>query len=213
MILTESLLPPRLVRGTACVVVGLEPHPQEPPISGRPSIVAQGCVVLHYLPKAVYVRIKGGTGIDLHSDVHPEHDFQGLLAITPKPRPWNFQPSSCANAIRISRSQIPLLPQKQCTLHGMQGKTADPGFISHWTFPARLSYASKWLATYVSLSRPRRFKNLLCHGLPCRDIIEAGPPEEISAAFEELFTDKIANTKIACVKARKELGWPARAST
>ena len=30
-------------------------------------------------------------------------------------------------------------------------------------------------------------------------------------AFDELFADKIATTKIACAKARQALGWPARA--
>ena len=105
---------------------------------------------------------------------------------------------------------MPLLPRKQCTLHGVQGKTADPGFIVHWTFPPGLSKESKWLAYYVSLSRPRSFMQLLSHGLPERDVIESGPPEEISKAFQELFADKITKTKIACAKAREETGWPGR---
>ena len=70
---------------------------------------------------------------------------------------------------------------------------------------------SIWLAYYVSLSRPRSFGNLLSHGLPDRSIIESGPPEQIAKAFDELFAEKIAATKIACAKARQELGWPARA--
>ena len=67
-----------------------------------------------------------------------------------------------------------------------------------------------WLAYYVSLSRPRSFAQLLSHGLPDRGIIEAGPPEQIAKAFDELFGDKIATTKIASAKARQALGWPAR---
>ena len=74
-----------------------------------------------------------------------------------------------------------------------------------------LKKESIWLAYYVSLSRPRSFGQLLSHGLPDRSIIESGPPEQIAKAFAELFTDKIAATKIACAKARQELGWPARA--
>ena len=46
--------------------------------------------------------------------------------------------------------------------------------------------------------------------MPEKEIIEGGPPEEIVKAFKELFTDKIAKTKIACAKAREEMGWPAR---
>ena len=65
-------------------------------------------------------------------------------------------------------------------------------------------------AYYVSLSRPRSFKQLLSHGLPEREIIESGPPEEIAKAFKTLFTQKIAKTKIACARARQILGWPPR---
>ena len=40
--------------------------------------------------------------------------------------------------------------------------------------------------------------------------IESGPPDQIAKAFDELFDDKIATTKIACAKARQALRWPAR---
>ena len=105
---------------------------------------------------------------------------------------------------------MPLLPRKQCTLHGVQGKTEDSGFIAHWAFPVGLSNEYRWLAYYVSLSRPRGFSRLLSHGLPDRDIIEGGPPEKITNVFEELFSQKIAATKRACGRARAEMGWPAR---
>ena len=68
-----------------------------------------------------------------------------------------------------------------------------------------------WLAYYVSLSRPRSFGQLLSHGLPDRGIIVLGPPQELAKAFDEVFTEKIAATKIACAEARLALGWPARA--
>ena len=92
----------------------------------------------------------------------------------------------------------------------MQVKTADPGFIAHWTFPVGLSNESRWLAYYVSLSRPRGFSRLLSHGLPDRDIIEGGPPENITNAFEEMFPQTIVATKQARARARAEMGWPAR---
>ena len=103
-----------------------------------------------------------------------------------------------------------MLPSKQGSLHGVQGKTADSGFSVHSTFPLGLKKESIGLAYYVSLSRARSFGQLLSHGLPDRSIIESGPPEQISKAFDELFAGKIANTKIGCVKARQALGWPAR---
>ena len=114
--------------------------------------------------------------------------------------------------VAVSRTQLPLLPRKQCTLHGVQGKTAEPGLIAHWTFPVGLSKQSIWLAYYVILSRPTGLANLLSFGLPNRDIIEGGPPEEITLAFDKFFTQKIIDTKAACARARAEMGWAARRS-
>ena len=213
VILTESFAPPKYVRGAPCEVVGLEPHPREPPLEGRDSIATHGCVVLHFMPKCIYVRIQGSNDVFLRGQatcLPGDLDLRGVVAIKPTARSWKFTPADSKKGVQISRTQIPLLPQKQCTLHGVQGKTADPGFIVHWTFPPGLLKESKWLAYYVSLSRPRSFGQLLSHGLPEREVIESGPPEEIAKAFQELFSEKIARTKLACAQARQEMGWPAR---
>ena len=61
VILTESILPPKYVRGAPGKVVGIELHALEPPVEGRTSIVSDGVVVLHYMPKAVYVKIDDRT--------------------------------------------------------------------------------------------------------------------------------------------------------
>ena len=175
-------------------------------------------MVLHYMPKAVYVKIDDSDEVFLKaapktsgSASQPAGpDLRGVLAITPQARPWKFKPAAGGPAIPVSRTQLPALPKKLCTLHGVQGKPADPGFIVHWAFPAGLRKESLWLAYYVSLSRPRSFGQLLSHGLPDRSIIESGPPEQIAKAFDELFADKIATTKIASANARQALGWPAR---
>ena len=148
MVLTESFLPPKYVRGTACKFVGLEPHPREPPIEGRDSIATHGCVVLHYMPKCVYVRINGSKDFFLQGGTTGAAqpggiDMKGVLAIKPQARSWKFTPSTCKSSVQVSRTQIPLLPRKQCTLHGVKGETADPGFIVHWTFPPGLSKESK----------------------------------------------------------------------
>ena len=34
----------------------------------------------------------------------------------------------------VSRIQLPMPPQMQSTLHGVQGKTVDPSFIAYWRF-------------------------------------------------------------------------------
>ena len=61
-------------------------------------------------------------------------DLTGVLAIKPQARPWKFTPATCKASVKFSCAQVSLLPRKQCTLHGVQGKTADPGFIAHWAF-------------------------------------------------------------------------------
>ena len=187
-------------------------------VQDRASIVSDGLVVLCYMPKAVYVKIDDSDELLLTAapvtaggaSQPAAPDLRGVLVITPQARPWKFKAAAGGPAIAVSRTQLAAPPRKQGTLHGMQGKTADPGFIVHWTFPPRLKKESIWLAYYVSLSRPRSFGQLLSHGLPDRSIIESGPPEQISKAVDELFADKIATTKIACAKARQALGWPAR---
>jgi len=230
MILTESYLPPRIVRGAPVTVVDIELHPDEPPLSGRQTIATHGCVLLLYMPKCIYVRVQGCTDVFLGtagsgvveagaSDLlgpstdasQPGvRDLKGILAVLPTSRPWRFQRKDMTSAVSVSRTQCPLLPRKQCTLHGIQGTTADPGFIAHWKFPKGLKKESIWLAYYVSLSRPRGFSRLLSHGLPDRSIIEGGPPQSIGEALDELFTEKITATKAACVQARATMGWPPR---
>jgi hypothetical protein len=208
MILDESVLPPRWVRGSPCTVVGIELHPREAPIAGRDSIATDGCVVLKYMPKCVYVRMPGSTAVNLQ--LRADFDVTGVLAIRPNSRSWKFTPSAYKKPVHVTRTQITLLPQKQGTLHGVQGKTADPGIILHWRYPKRLSKESLWLAHYVSLSRPRGLDKMLSHGLPSREVIEGGPPEAWLAELDALFEDKIQKTKRDCVKARAALGWPAR---
>jgi hypothetical protein len=212
MILTDSFLPPRVVRGTPVLVVDIELHPREQPLHNRPSVASHGCVLLEYMPPSIYVRVKDCDTVFLKPGADAPQlgalDMKGILAVQPVCRPWKFQPKSKAPPVWVSRTQVPLLPQKQCTLHGVQGKTADPGFIANWAFPKNLSKESIWLAYYVSLSRPRSLSRLLCRTMPDRDIIEGGPPESITKAFDKLFTTKIQTTNVACARARREMGWP-----
>ena len=214
MILTETYLPGTLGKGTPVDVVDLELHPLERAIQGRNSISEHGCVVLQYMPKHIYVRVKNSKKTFLVPDANVSQlggaDLQGVIAVSPVSKPWRHKSQAMKEPIAVSRTQIPLLPRKQCTLHGVQGKTADPGFIMHWSFPQGLAEESIWLAYYVGLSRPRSFPKMLSHGLPLREIIEGGPPKSITEAFQEMFETKIKNTKLACAKARAKMGWPAR---
>ena len=163
------------------------------------------------MPKCIYVRVRGYDGSVLPA--HEDFDVKGVVAIKPKTRPWTFTPSTFKRPVDVKRTQLPLLPCKQCTLHGIQGKTATPGFIVHWYYPKLLSKEHIWLAHYVSLSRPARLSDLLSHGLPNRETIEGGPPAEWLVELDALFPpEKIARTKEAAKEARKSLGWPAVAA-
>ena len=117
-------------------------------------------VLLRNMPKAVYVKIDEPKAVYVKIDDSDElflkaapvtaarasqpagPDLRGVLAITPQCRPWKFKAAGGGPAIPVSRTQLPVLPRKQGTLHGVQGKTADPGFIVHWTFPPGPSSSS-----------------------------------------------------------------------
>ena len=124
MILVESLLPPRYVRGAACKAVGIELRPDEPSIEGRESIATQGCVLLRYMPKCIYVQVEDSTQTFLQASspgAPPPGvaDLRGVLAITPATRSWQLVPSSSGARVQVARTQIPFLPRKQCALRGI----------------------------------------------------------------------------------------------
>ena len=215
MILTVSLLPPRYTPGARVVVTGIELHPDEPPITGRASLLEHGCVLLRFMPLCIYVKLAEATDNFLQRESvgasEPGDDISGAIGVEPIQRSWRFKSEKFAKPLHIWRTQVPVLPRKQTTLHGVQGTTAEPGLVAYWRFPKKLSKESRWLAHYVILSRPRRLANLLSLGLPDRAVIEGGPPASIRDAFQRLFAEKIEQTNLACQAARRKLKWPQRA--
>ena len=110
MVLTESILPPRKVRGSACTVVGLELHPREPPLAGRESIATHGCVLLKFTPKCVYVRFDGHTDVHLQAPTlgapQPDVlDLKGVLAIHPVARSWKLKSPGMKHPVQVDRTQ------------------------------------------------------------------------------------------------------------
>ena len=210
MTLQGTLLPPRYVTGTVGKLVGIELHPDEPQISARHSVQEAGCVLLRYMPKCFYLEVSGTNDGFLVGDAADAGQLaKNIIAVEPDVRTWTHRTEDGLK-ITVSRRQIPVLPDKASTLHGIQGKTADPGLCAHWKFPKSLSAEALWLAHYVILSRPRSLCNLVSFGLPNRKVLEAGPPNAITEVFQRLFGEKIETTKVACVEARRELGWPPR---
>ena len=134
----------------------------------------------------------------------------GVMAIKPLPRTWKYTgPEVDGTYLNVKRLQLPLAPAHILPLYSMQGMTADPGLVAHWVIPPRLSSDIKWLIVYVTLSRPRGLKHLQSIGLSSqvREIIEAGPPEELVRTVAFLFGDKATRTREAAKAARVTLGW------
>ena len=97
------------------------------------------------------------------------------------------------------------------TINTLQGVTTNPGLIFHWKFPRFFSEELRWLATYVTLSRPPSLAQLISVGLPdeLRNIIESGPPEGILSRFNDMFKEKEIATHIKAAEVLLELGWAA----
>ena len=87
-----------------------------------------------------------------------------VIAIEPDTRNWTHQTQDDSRKVTIKRRQFPLLLHKTSTLHGTQGKNAEPGVCAHWSFPKHLSAEALWLAHYVILSRPRSLKDPVSYG-------------------------------------------------
>ena len=111
--------------------------------------------------------------------------------------------------LRVQRRQVPMTIKAASTLHTLQGVTAEPGLIFHWRFPRFFSEELRWLATYVALSRPPSFKQLISIGIPdsLRDIIEGGPPEGILSRFAAMFNDVEQETRLRASELPARLGW------
>lgn len=224
---TLAVEPPYVVPDSEGVVCGIEFHSLEPRASLNSSAQV---VVLRYMPVQIYVKIQ-----DLQHELLPpqpcnEHStapsrechqccfFPGIVCIRPQTsRAWRYdldaatrQPQERVLTISVKRTQIPLAPANAGTLYTLQGTTAEPGLIFHWSMPRRLESTLRWLVVYVALSRVRSLSSLRSIGLTTavRRIIEEGPPDKLHTALKRLFGDKIADTDRSAAAAREKLGWP-----
>ena len=138
----------------------------------------------------------------------------GVYQLQPCTRNWHFKDAVDGVSTTVSRTQMPIMPEKACALYGLQGTTTDPGLIAHWDMPKRAADDIKFLIVYVMLSRVRGLDCLASVGLDDRiiKIIEKGPPQTLVESFERLFAQKVPQTKRAAHDARVALGWPAVAT-
>ena len=111
--------------------------------------------------------------------------------------------------VKAAREQVPLTIATASTLYTLQGTTTTPGLIYHFRTPRRISAVTKWIATYMALSRVQSLKQLRSIGLTTaiKDLIDNGPPEGFLTRFLQVFGEKATQTERAVQAAMTELGW------
>ena len=130
-------------------------------------------------------------------------DLERIFAVQPIPRSWTYDgPELKGQYVNVARRQLPLGPARVLPLYSMQGMTAEPGLVAHWTFPPRLDCDIKWLICYVILSRVPSLAQLMSIGLSdkIRAIIERGPSDSLVQTFNTLFPDKAEQTLAAALE-------------
>jgi len=221
--ITTQVLPPWAVQDSTGTIMEIDASPldrQRVSRSGDSHPAAE--MRLTQLPSGVYVKLDKCDREFLPPLVCPRHQksgfskecadcraFEGWVLIEAITRTWTFTDPESGGALKVSRSQLPLMPAEACPLYSLQGATCDPGLIAHFVMPRRADDDIKWLIVYVLLSRVRSLSNLRSVGLSSkiRKIIEGGPPTMLAENFERLFRNKIENTKAAAVAAKAALGW------
>jgi hypothetical protein len=191
-------------------------------LSGNNDAQPAAEMCLYELPLGVYVKLDKCTQEFLPPVVCQEHQqcgfckacpackaFEGWVLVEPIRRTWTFTDPSTGAIIKVSRTQLPLMPESACPLYSLQGATCDPGLLAHFIMPKRADDDIKWLIVYVLLSRVRSLSNLRSVGLSTkvRSIIEKGPPAMLAENFEKLFRKKIVETRKAAEEAKAALRW------
>ena len=127
MILTESYLPPRIVRGAPVEVVDIELHPMEP------DIASHGCAILFYMPKCIYVRLQNCKDRFLASDAGAPQpgsaDLQGVLAVQPVSRSWRYKSKTMQATVAVSRTQCPCCRGSNARCTGCRARRQTPASL------------------------------------------------------------------------------------
>ena len=123
--------------------------------------------------------------------------------------PYEAPDEAKGRQAKVIRRGLPIVCVKSSTLHVLQGSTADSGLVFHLVFPRLLKRPTRWLATYVALSRVRRLKNLRPIGLDkdIQKIMEEEPPGLLPAQFHKLLIEKQAQIALDADAAMAALGW------
>ena len=233
MRLTVTVEAPDAVVDATGKVEGIELHPEDRAFATEQGAAQQ---VLKHIPPAIYLRLDNvqteflpPTACEAHAETGACCDcsacdfHRGVIAIQPyTPRQaFRARVTLPAEAVRqggtgdvefelkVKRRQSPLTIRTANTLHTLQGTTASPRLIFHWRFPRRMTKEMRWLGTYVALSRPPSFQQLISVGMPkdFRATLEGGPPDGILTKFAEFFFEKEAATAEKLKDILKKVGW------
>ena len=225
--LTNTVEAPEAVTDSTREVVGIDLDPDEPSAATERTSPIEGIRILHKL-QIVTVKLDNVTTeflpaipCSLHAvdgacrDCESCNFRAGCVAVEPQLSRRSFPVvvqdpiSETYYTLQVQRRQLPMTIKTASTIHTLQGVTADPGIIFHWKFQRFFSAELKWLATYVTLSRPPSLAQLISVGLPddFRNIIEGGPPEGILSRFNGMFKEKEDATHIRAAEVMRELGW------
>ena len=221
--ITTQVLPPWAVQDATGTVVELDASPldkQRIAHSNASHLAAE--MRFEELPPGVYVKLDKYEREFLPPIPCDQHRqagfsstcaecraFEGWVLVEPMRRSWMFTDPVTGATLKVSRTQLPLMPASACPLYSLQGMTCDPGLIAHFAMPRRADDDIKWLIVYVLLSRVRSLSCLRSVGLTpqIRKIIEGGPPAMLAENFEKLFRQKIRLTKQAATSAKTALRW------
>lgn len=224
--LTTTIQQPFAVQDVEGTVVGFDPDPADRATKNRldsPATSHAADFACPLMPKAIYVKLDDCQLQLLPPTTCPEHPHLtptcprctsaaqlGVMAIRPLPRTFKYfySPTDKTKYVMVARRQIPLMPAQAVPLYSMQGTTADPGLVAYWFFPQQCTSTIQWLIVYVMLSRPRSLATLKSVNLTkkIRQIIEQGPPEDLVANFDKLFSEKIEATRILAREAARTYG-------
>ena len=195
-----------IVHDAAGEVVGFVFDAREQLEDAAPDRTTCGYSRLKYMPRGVLVKFD-----ECAEDVGYG---PGIFVVRPVSSSWQYKTHTLRQGRRvqqetsISRTQIPLMPERVRTCQTSQGLSMDAAtmFLQKMS---NMSVDDWWLHVYVMISRVRTSKQILVHGLPPRSLLEQGPPQFLHAGLGKLEASYEQHAGLADA-ARRRLAWQPR---
>ena len=133
------------------------------------------------------------------------------MQIAPHRAPWEWNHHYADDGerklrkVKVTRYQIPLLPERVRTVQTAQGLGMDAATMVLQK-PMNMGADDWWLHLYVMLSRVRVAHRVLVYNLPPWDILQRGPPQYVLDGVKRFEKKMIESFDIAKQRAQ-EYGW------